>query len=58
MGGAVLGARLSRAPGGVAGVGDRKVMQLRAPGGGYASVASQAGFGPTPETRPTRSSPT
>lgn len=42
------GARLSRANGGVAGVGDRKVMQLRAPGASsYSAVTSQAGFGPT-----------
>ncbi|GAA1946624.1 hypothetical protein [Microbacterium deminutum] len=41
------GARLSRATGGTAGVGDRKVMQLRAPGAGYVPVRSQVGFGPT-----------
>ncbi|MCW3493832.1 DUF11 domain-containing protein [Microbacterium sp. SSM24] len=42
------GARLSRAAGGVAGAGDRKAMLLRVPGApGYASVTSQAGFGPT-----------
>ncbi len=42
------GARASRGAGGVAGVGDRRVMALRAPGAStYTSVTSQASFGPT-----------
>ncbi|SIT89290.1 conserved repeat domain-containing protein [Microbacterium sp. RU33B] len=42
------GARLSRAPGGVAGVGDRREMSLRTPGSPtYTPIASQASFGPT-----------
>ncbi|MET0736084.1 MAG: hypothetical protein ABWY55_10650 [Microbacterium sp.] len=42
------GARLSRATGGVAGVGNRRVMSLQVPGAaGYAPITSQATFGPT-----------
>jgi hypothetical protein len=41
------GARLSRGTGGVAATGNRKIMQLRVPGGDYAPVTSQVGFGPT-----------
>ncbi len=42
------GARVSRGVGGVAGVGDRRVMALRPPGAtAYTSVTSQASFGPT-----------